>query len=97
MKKKAAVSMVRRNNVSIIYWHFVFLVEKKPGRKKRRQENVASCEKCGVSFAKLLKRKVSVLVYLIIVYELNFLTSISVITVGQCAVGRALSRLKNFS
>lgn len=32
-------------------------VGKKPERKKRRQENVASCEKCGVSFAKLLKRK----------------------------------------
>ena len=34
---------------------------------------------------------------LIIVYEFNFVTSISVITVGQCAVGHALSRLKNFS
>lgn len=32
-------------------------IKRKPGRKKRRQENVTSCEKCNVSFAKLLKRK----------------------------------------
>lgn len=63
-KRKAAASKVRKMlSLKIIYGHFVFLVERKPERKKRRQENVASCEKCGVSFAKLLKRKVSVLMW----------------------------------
>ena len=64
-KRRTAASKVRVKYcfllVHYIYEHFLFLVEKKPERKKRRQENVTSCEKCGVSFAKLLKRKVSVL------------------------------------
>ena len=54
-------SMKDNNNTMLTYTYcdFVFQAERKVKPKKKHQENVASCEKCNVSFAKLLKRKVS--------------------------------------
>ena len=82
-------------SLSYIQHNFLFLGETKAEPKKRRQENVASCEKCNVSFAKLLKRKVSLCQH-VIVFQLNMiLFSISAITVEQCFVDRARSKSKN--
>ena len=90
--KKTVVTNTVRTKLCFftVYGNFVFPVKRKPGRKKRRQENVTSCEKCNVSFAKLLKRKVGTLICVVLKASV-ILFSISVIIVEQFIVGHAPS------
>ena len=78
----------------IVIFH-IHAGERKAEPKKRRQENVASCEKCNVSFAKLLKRKVSMYQHVWHFYLSTILCSTSAITVEQSTVDPVRSKSKN--
>lgn len=99
--KKRTVADIVRIMISIdLHCMIIFPAERKSEQKKKLRENVASCERCSVSFAKLLKRKVNSnmsLVFVLSVFVLSYLNSTSAIIVVECSVARAQSELKNLS
>jgi len=67
-------------NADKVRWHITLSLilkshsseEASPEPKRKRVENVGCCEKCGVSFAKLLKRKVQTILLYYLYIPISF-------------------------